>query len=294
MPFTFYVQLFINAISLGSIYVVIALGFTLIFSVLKFANFSHGGIMVVSAYFAFVLTRDYSLGFLPVMLLTAVFGALLSCLVQLIGFERLRRKEGNVMLLFVASATLGALLQNTIVITFSSRYYSFPVFFPRLFYRFGPFTVPTVDLMMLVFSTICIVLLMFMLYKTRLGISIRALALDPSTVQLMGINVSAVMAITFMISGALGAVAGIFTGMSLILHPHLNQLVLKGMVASILGGLGNISGALYGGMLLAMMEVFLTYLVGGSVMPAYIFIFTCVFLLVRPQGISGKFTLEKV
>lgn len=290
----YYLQLLVNGISLGSVYVMIALGFTLIFSVLKFSNFSHGGIMVVSAYFAYVLSTKFNLGFFATLAITAVFGAVLSCVVQYVGFERLRKKEGNIMLLFVSSATLGTLLQNIIVITFSSTYYSYPVFFEKTFYSIGSFTVATTDIMMLSLSTACIIILMLVLYKTRLGISIRALAMDSSTVRLMGINVTVVIAITFCISGALGAIAGVFCGMNYVLYPQLNQLVFKGMIASILGGLGNISGALYGGLLLGLAEVILTNFVGASFMPVFTFLFSMLFLLVRPQGISGKFTMEKV
>ncbi|MCL2367392.1 MAG: branched-chain amino acid ABC transporter permease [Oscillospiraceae bacterium] len=294
LPWYFYVQLLINGLSLGSIYAVIALGFTLIFSVLKFSNFSHGGIMVMGAYAAFVLNRNTGMGFIPMMLLTAIIGALLSCVVQFIGFERLRRKQGNDMLLFVSSATLGLLLQNIIVINFAARFFAFPVFFRPMFFNIGPVTVATTEVVMFAFSAVCIVLLMIMLYKTRVGIAIRAMALDSNTVKLMGINVSVMIAIAFLISGALGAVAGVFSGMTFVLQPQLNELVLKGMIASVLGGLGNISGALFGGILLAMMEIFLTYFVGGGLMPAVVFIFAMVFLWLRPQGIAGKFTLEKV
>ncbi len=290
----YYIQLLINGISLGSVYSVIAIGFTLIFSILKFSNFSHGGVMVVSAYFGYVLSTKLNLGFFPTLLMVSVFGALVAVVVQYIGFDRIRKSDGNVMLLFVSSATLGTLLQNIIVITFSSTYYSYPKFFTTSFVKIGNFTVGVTDLMMLVFSTICIVVLMYVLYKTRLGISIRALSMDANTTQLMGINASFVIAVTFMISGCLAGVAGMFLGISYSLYPQLNALVFKGMIASILGGLGNISGALYGGLLLGVAEVFLTNFVGASLMPVFTFLFSIIFLLVRPQGISGKFTLEKV
>lgn len=290
----YYLQLLINGISLGSVYSIIALGFTLIFSILKFSNFSHGGVMVVSAYFGYVLSTKLNFGFLPTILLVSVFGAILAAIVQYVGFERIRKSESNIMLLFVSSATLGTLLQNIIVVTFSSTYYSYPKFFETSYVKFGSFTVGVTDLMMLSFSAICIIVLMFVLYKTRLGISIRALSMDANTVKLMGINTSLIVAITFMISGFLGGVAGMFLGITYVLYPQLNGLVFKGMIASILGGLGNISGALYGGILLGVAEVFLTNFVGASLMPVFTFLLSIIFLLVRPQGICGKFTLEKV
>lgn len=290
----YYFQLMLNGLSLGSVYVMIALGFTLIFSVLKFSNFAHGGVMVMSAYFGYVLSTKMHFGFLPTLIGAAAFGGVIACICQYLGFERLRIKKGNVMLMFVSSATIGTLLQNIIVITFSSTYYSYPLFFKQSYFELGSFTFAITDLMMLSLSVACILILMFVLYKTRLGIAIRALSMDADTVRLMGLNVTMILALTFFISGALGGIAGLFCGINYVLYPQLNQLVFKGMIASILGGLGNISGALYGGLLLGFAEVLLTNFIGASLMPAFTFLFSMIFLMIRPQGISGKFVMEKV
>ena len=291
----YYIQLIINGIALGSVYSLIALGFTLIFSVLKFSNFSHGGVMVVSAYFAYIVCKSWNLGFVPMILITVLFGGCLSCLVQFIGFERLRRTKGSSMLFFVSSANLGTLLQNIIILMFASSYSSCPSFFSRSFFQINEnLTIAVTDMIMLGLSAVGIPVLMYILYKTRMGISIRALSMDSDTAKLMGINVSFVMALTFFISGMLAAIAGVLCGMKFLLYPQLKDLVMKGMTASILGGLGNISGALYGGLLLGLLEVFMTNFVGSSLQPACTFLFAIIFLIFRPQGISGKFVKEKV
>ena len=291
----YYIQLIINGIALGSVYSLIALGFTLIFSVLKFSNFSHGGVMVVSAYFAYIVCKSWNLGFVPMILITVLFGGCLSCLVQFIGFERLRRTKGSSMLFFVSSANLGTLLQNIIILMFASSYYSYPSFFSRSFFQINEnLTIAVTDMIMLGLSAVGILVLMYILYKTRMGISIRALSMDSDTAKLMGINVSFVMALTFFISGMLAAIAGVLCGMKFLLYPQLKDLVMKGMTASILGGLGNISGALYGCLLLGLLEVFMTNFVGSSLQPACTFLFAIIFLIFRPQGISGKFVKEKV
>jgi len=288
------IQLILNGISLGSVYALIALGFTLVFSVLKFSNFSHGGIMVVSAYFGYILARQYGTSLVETILLTALMGGILAVLVEIVGFERLRQKDASPILYFVASVTLGQLLQNLMTISFSSNFYSYPAFFEKTYFEFGSFTYPYTDLLMLVISAVAIGILLFILYKTRLGISIRALSMDISTAKLMGVNVSLIVGLTFFISGTLGAIAGVFLGMKYLLYPQLGSLVLKGFMASVLGGLGNITGALYGGLLLGLLEVFLISLIGSGIAPVFTFLFTMIFLLVRPQGISGKFVTEKV
>lgn len=289
-----YVQLLLNGIALGSVYALISLGFTLIFSVLKFSNFSHGGVMVVSAYIGFLLSRTYNLGIVETLIFTGLSGGVISAIVQVIGFERLRRKNSEIMLYFVASSTIGQLLQNLMAIRFSNNYYSYPSFFKTLYYEFGGFTIAVIDLLMLAISAVAIIILMVVIYKTRLGVSIRALSMDSSTARLMGINVSLIVFACFFISGVLGAISGVFLGIRYVLYPQLANMVMKGFTASIIGGLGNISGALYGGLILGIAEVFLVYLVGSGYSTIVIFFLTIIFLLWRPQGISGKIIYEKV
>lgn len=289
-----FIQLLLNGISLGSVYTLIALGFTLIFSVLNFSNFSHGGVMVVSAYFGYLVAKNYGLDLYATLLATAVFGGLLSAFVQIIGFERLRRTNAETMLYFVSASTLGSLLQNSIAISFSSTYYSYPPFFDEYFFEFFGLALAVTDSMMLVISAFFIILLMLVLYKTRLGISIRALSMDPVAARLNGVNVSLVILMCFFISGVLAAISGVFLGINYVLQPQLSNMVMKGFTASILGGLGNITGALYGGIILGVSEVFLIYFVGSGFAPVVVFFLTIAFLIWRPQGISGKFVHVKV
>lgn len=289
-----FIQLLLNGISLGSVYTLIALGFTLIFSVLNFSNFSHGGVMVVSAYFGYLAAKNYGLDLYTTLLVAGAFGGLLSAFVQVIGFERLRRSNAETMLYFVSASTMGTLLQNTVAITFSSTYYSYPSFFDTYFFEFFGLTLAVTDSLMLIISTFFIVLLMVVLYKTRLGVSIRALSMDPVAARLNGVNVSLVILMCFFISGVLAAISGVFLGINYVLQPTLSNMVMKGFTASILGGLGNITGALYGGIILGISEVFLIYFVGSGFAPVVIFFLTIAFLIWRPQGISGKFVHVKV
>jgi branched-chain amino acid transport system permease protein len=284
----------LNGVSLGSVYTLISLGFTLIFSVLNFSNFSHGGVLVVSAYFGYLAAKNYGLELIPTLLAAGVFGGLLSGLVQVVGFERLRRSNAETMLYFVSASTLGTLLQNTMAITFSSTYYSYPPFFDEYFYEFFGLTLAVTDTMMLAISSFFIVLLMIVLYKTRLGVSIRALSMDQTAARLNGVDVSLVILMCFFMSGLLAAISGVFLGINYVLQPQLSNMVMKGFTASILGGLGNITGALYGGLILGVSEVFLIYFVGSGFAPVVIFFLTIAFLIWRPQGISGKFVHVKV
>jgi branched-chain amino acid transport system permease protein len=146
---------------------------------------------------------------------------------------------------------------------------------------------------MLVFSSAALALLLWVLYKTRIGLAIRALSFDVNTANLMGMDSNRVVLATFIASGILGGISGVFLGINYTLYPQLGQLIVKGFVASVIGGLGSITGAMIGAVLLGVVEVLLIGLVGAGIAPAFVFLIMLVFLLVRPRGIAGIIVQEK-
>lgn len=291
-----YAQAFINGLSLGAVYAIIAVGFALIFNILKFSNFSHGGVLVVTAYVGYLIQNALQTGFWMTMLLTALFGGLLALLIEYTAFRRPRKKKANVMLYFVSSITMGMLLENIIVVNFGSAFISYPIFFAKSFFRWNGVVFIVTDLLMLGISVAALALLMLVLFRTRLGVAIRALSMDSMTTSLMGVNVTLVIMATFFVSGAMGGIAGLFLGINYTLYPALGKLVVKGFIASVIGGLGSISGAVIGAFALGLLEVLLIWIdgIGSGWAPVVIFLVMIVFLILRPQGIAGRLTREKV
>jgi branched-chain amino acid transport system permease protein len=288
-------QLILNGISLGAVYAMIAVGFALVFNILKFSNFSQGGVITVTAYAGYLLNKYLGTNFLATLILTAMVGGLIALAVERIAFRRLRTKKSPVILYFVSSITMGMLLENLIVISFSSNFYSYPKFFETTVVRFMGLNAATTDLLMLVTAVAALLALMFVLYRTKLGIAVRALSMDSPTTSLMGVNVNLVVSSVFFIVGALGAVAGVFLGINYTLYPQIGQMIVKGFIASVIGGLGNIAGAVIGAILLGLLEVGLTSVdgIGSGLAPVVVFLVTLVFLILRPQGIAGRIIQEK-
>lgn len=287
-------------LSLGAVYSLIAVGFALIFNILKFSNFSHGGLMGFSAYagfaaYFFVLDGTISgvAMFIAIMIAASAAGAITATCIERVGFRRLRRNNAPVIYYFISSITLGMLLENIITLVASSNFYSYPLFFDTNSINVGGFTFAVTDVVTLVCSSIALCVVLLVLYKTKMGLAIRTVSFDVSTSSLMGINPDLVVMVTFGLSGVLGGVAGVFLGMNYTLYPQLGQLVVKGFIASVLGGLGSITGAVIGAVLLGIVEVVLIGLVGSGLTPAFVFLVMLSFLLVRPQGISGKIVQEK-
>jgi len=289
-------QQLLNGVSLGSVYSIIAVGFALVFNILKFSNFSHGGVLTVTAYTGFLIATRFSLGLPLTLFFTSLAGGVLAVLIERVAFRRLRRNKSPVIFFFVSSITMGILLENLITIAFSSNFYSYPKFFQKTILEWKGFHMAVTDFWMLLISLVVLGLLMGVLYRTKLGVAIRALSMDPTTTLLMGANVDRIVVATFFVVGILGGIAGVFLGINYTLYPQLGQLIVKGFIASVIGGLGNLSGAVVGALLLGILEVILTGIegIGSGLAPVVIFLITLVFLILRPQGIAGKIIQEKV
>lgn len=289
----FSVQQGINALSTSVIYATIGVGFALIYSVLKFSNFSHGGAMTACAFIGYYIAREVNGNLYATMALTALAGGVLNLLVEYICFRHLRKKTKQVLLFFVSSITMGMLLENFIASRIDT-FLSFPRFFSPRYIRMSGIALDKADILMFALVTASIAVLGVILKKTRLGISLRALSMDAETTSLMGVNVDFVIMATFFIAGVFAALAGIFLGMRTVLSPQLgNAYIIKGFIVAILGGLGSLPGALWGALILGVVETLLTVIIGSSLTPVGLFFFAVIFLFVRPQGICGAFAVEK-
>ncbi|WP_434579297.1 branched-chain amino acid ABC transporter permease [Thermoanaerobacterium thermosaccharolyticum] len=287
------IQTLFNGISLGAVYALIAVGFAVVFNILKFSNFSHGGLMTVTAYLGFYVATHFKAN-LPITIIAAMLGGgLLSLLGELFAFRKITINKSPTIYYFVSSITLGTLYENLMTIVAGSNFYGFPQFFKNSNISIGRATVATSDAVMFLLSAIALFILMYIIRKTKIGRALRAVSFDRDTASLMGINVIFTIQVAFFIAGALGGLSGVFLGVNYTIYPQLGQLVTKGFIASVLGGLGSLEGAVIGAMLLGIVETILTYFVGAGYTPIFVFIIMLIFLLVRPIGIAGSNVQEK-
>jgi branched-chain amino acid transport system permease protein len=286
-------QQLINGISVGAVYSLIAVGFALIFNVLKFSNFAHGGMIAVTAYVGYHFASTYNTNLIATVLLAALAGGLLGIVIEFVGFRSIRKSQGPLVYYFVSSITLGILMENLITVYRGKNFYAFPKFFDTSTIQWLGYNISVVDLTIFIVSVTMLTLLMLILTKTKLGLAVRAAALDVNTSCLMGVSPNVIIAVTFFVAGALAGVSGVFLGISYTLYPQLGKIVVKGFIASVIGGLGSLSGAVIGAFLLGITEILLIASIGSSLSPVIIFVITLVFLMVRPRGISGILIPEK-
>ena len=286
-------QIIINGLALGSVYALIATGFSLIFNILKFSNFSHGALMTLSAFIGYFVSISISSSLIVVVLVSMLAGGLISYIGEFVAFRKITLRSTSPIYFFVSSITLGTLYEGLITIWVGPNFYNYPRFFDSLVIRLGNFVISKSDLIMFISSGIALVLLMIFIQKTRLGRALRSVSFDRDTAGLMGINVFAIIQLAFFLSGSLAGLAGVFLGINYTLYPQLGNLVVKGFIASVIGGLGSILGAVVGAVLLGLTETLLINFVGSGYAPVFSFLIMLVFLLVRPSGIAGTNVQEK-
>lgn len=290
---TIAIQQAVNGISLGAVYALIAVGFAMVFNVLKFSNFSHGGVLGTGAYLGYMAALYLKLPFILILLVGTFTGALVAVGVEFVAFRSIRKKRGQLVYFFVTSVTMLMLLEQILVIFFGASFYTYPTMISTTSFSLSGINFSVLYLVMMAVSILAFGILAWALKYTRIGIAIRAASNDMITTNLMGVNVDFIVMATFFVSGMLGGLSGVLLGMAYTLYPQIGQLVVKGFIACVLGGLGSIMGAAWGAVALAIVEVFLIATMGAGLSPVVIFAIMVAFLLIRPQGFAGVSFQEK-
>lgn len=290
-------QLIVNGISLGAVYALIAVGFALVFSILKFSNFAHGGMISAAAYIAYFFYASFETppSLWVTLLFTAVVSLGVALLLDTLCYRRIRKNNSPNIYYFVASITFAILIEQILTVFFGKTSYGFPGMFEVASVRLLGASFATMDLVVLAVSIAMLVVLMLLINRTKIGLAIRAVAINPRASRLMGINSGFIVLFTFALAGFLAGVSGTLLGIKYSVYPALgSSMMVEGFIASVIGGLGSLSGAIAAAILLGVIEMVSIYFLGSSVTPAILFGIMLVFLFLRPQGISGKFAQDKV
>ncbi|XPV70603.1 MAG: branched-chain amino acid ABC transporter permease [Halarcobacter sp.] len=290
MDFITLLQQLVNGVSLGSMYALIAIGYTMVYGVLRLINFAHADIMMVGAFAAFYAANTLELSVPFAFLFAIVISTLIGILTDKVAYKPLR--EAPRISLLITAIGVSFFLENIINVTFGGTPKSFdvPDFFEQLISVGGTVLTPTVIIVPVV-TLLLLAVLLFILFRTKYGIAIRALAFDVKTVSLMGIDSNKIIMIVFIIGSSLAGVSGLFWAISYpILTPYMGVMIgLKAFAAAVLGGIGSVTGAVLGGFILGFTEViFVAFLPEyGGYKDAIAFVFLILVLLFKPTGIMG-------
>ncbi len=286
----------INGISLGSVYAIIALGYTMVYGIAKMLNFAHGDVIMIGAYACFFMVTEYGFNPLIGIIVAIVVCTLLGVIIERLAYKPLRQVTSLAVL--ITAIGVSYFLQNAAQLLWTSN----PKIFPALFGNGGiklfggDLLIPYKTIVTIAACIIIMVGLMLFTSKTKTGKAMRACSEDKGAAQLMGINVNRTISITFAIGSALAAVAGVLLCAS---YPRLVPTTgsmpgIKAFTAAVFGGIGSIPGAFLGGILLGIIEIFSSAYLSTALANAIVFLVLIIVLLVKPTGLLGKKVSEKV
>ncbi|MCE1165252.1 MAG: branched-chain amino acid ABC transporter permease [Bacteroidetes bacterium] len=302
---TEFIQQFINGLSLGSIYALIALGYTMIYGILRFINFAHGDVFMIGAFSGYYLAILFSFTtftggasvFMAVAILLAsmVVCSILGFTIEKLAYKPLRNSPKLTILITAIGVSL--FLEYSGQLVFGADPKSFPTLLEnKQIMNIGGATVFSNSIVVIVVSAILMIILRMIVMKTKMGTAMRAVSFNHTVASLMGININRVISFTFILGSSLAAAAGILFGLN---YPKIDPLIgiiygLKAFVAAVLGGIGNILGAALGGMILGIVETFVSGYLSSTYRDAIAFGILIIILLFRPTGLLGKKEIEKV
>jgi branched-chain amino acid transport system permease protein len=303
-----FIQQIINGLVLGSIYALVALGYTMVYGIMGLINFAHGEVVMIGAMVALMIIKLLVNSGLPVFLimLIALAAAAVVCMavgfaIERIAYRPLRRAPKLAPLITAIGVSI--VLQNLAMLVWGRNYHAFPPILPSSEIDVFGATITSLQVAIILIAGLMMAGLIVLIHKTRLGRAMRATSENPPIAQLMGVNINQVISLTFVIGSALAAVAGLMVSANYsIAHYYMGfMLGLKAFTAAVLGGIGNIAGAVLGGILLGLIESlgagYIGDLTGGFLGSHYqdifaFFVLICV-LIFRPSGLIGEKVSER-
>ena len=287
-------QQLVNGLILGSVYALLALGYTMVYGIIKLINFAHGDIYMMGAFMGYFLINSLKLNFFLALIVAMIGTAILGVVIEFLAYRPLRNSTRIAAL--ITAIGVSFLLEYLMVYFVGASTLPFPQVIPTVRFNLGPITVSNIQLMILGISIFLMLALQFIVQKTKMGKAMRAVSVDSDAAQLMGINVNRTISFTFALGSALAGAAGVLIALYYnSLEPLMGMTPgIKSFVAAVLGGIGIIPGAALGGFVIGLLETFATAFGMSDFRDAIVYGILIIILLIRPAGILGKNVTEKV
>jgi branched-chain amino acid transport system permease protein len=284
-----FLQQLVNGLMLGGTYALVAIGYSLVFGVLRLLHLAHGEVLMVGAFIGLQSVVWLGLGPVPALVTSFLLTALFGIALEKLTFRSIRKRGGNLIAPMVSTLGAGLVMQELATKGFGSDPVGFPAVVESAHHALGPVTISTVQIMIFAVSASAMVVLHLFVTRTRYGMAMRATSESLSTALLLGINVDNIIALTFAVASGLAGIAGVLIGLSFnAISPFMGvSMGIKGLAAMLIGGLGNIYGAMVGGVLIGVIEVMSVGYLASSYRDAFAFGMMILILILRPRGLFG-------
>lgn len=289
-----FLQQLINGLSLGSVYALIAIGYTMVYGIIRLINFAHGDIYMAGAFIGFYAVNSLHLSFIPALLVSMAGSALLGVIIEKLAYKPLRNSPKITLLITAIGISL--LLENGMRLLVGPDPKPFPDMLKVKIYKLGLLQINSLQIAMLAVSILLVIILQIIVFRTATGKAMRAVSFDNEAAALMGINVNNIISVTFAIGSALAGAAGVLVGMAYpMIDPYMGIMPgLKAFVAAVLGGIGILPGAMFGGLFMGVAETFTKAYISTQLSDAIAFSILILVLIFKPTGLLGKKVNEKV
>ena len=289
-----FLQQVINDLSLGSIYALIALGYTMVYGIIKLINFAHGDIYMLGAYVAFITTTYFGFSFFPAMIASMVVCGILGVLIERIAYKPLRHATRIAAL--ITAIGVSYVLEYTTQYVMGSEVKTYPTLLSNSSFSLGPVTISMQQVYIFTITIVLMIALQLIIKKTKMGRAMRAVSVDEDAAKLMGINVDTTISFTFLLGSSLAGVAGILVG---IYYNSIDPLMgmvpgLKAFIAAVFGGIGSVPGAMIGGLFIGIAETMVVAYGSSLYRDAIVYLILILILIIKPDGLLGKNQREKV
>ena len=288
-------QQFLNGLQLGSLYALIALGYSLVYGVLLLINFAHGDIFMLGAFFGVFASFTLGLPFVPTLLLSMLMTAVLGVLIERIAYKPLR--HASRLSAVITALGVGLLLENGMLALTGAKPRSYPEgFITTEVYTLGGLNISNVKILIVALTLVLLIGLYLLVQHTKWGMAMRAISYDKFALPLMGVSQDTIISLTFFLGAGLAAAGGILWGVAYpILNPYMGLRVgWKAFIAAVVGGIGDIRGAVVGGLILGFVEIYAAHYFASSYRDLIAFALLLLILVIRPTGIFGVARRQKV
>ncbi len=290
-----FLQQFLNGLQLGSLYALIALGYTMVYGVLLLINFAHGDIFMMGAFFGVFFAFTFDLPFLPSLLLSMGVTGMLGVLIERVAYKPLR--HATRLSVVITALGVGLLLENGMLALTGANPRSYPQdFINTRVFNIGGVSISNVKILIIVLAFVLMAGLYTLVQRTKWGMAMRAISYDKFALPLMGVSQDRVVSLTFLVGAGLAAAGGILWGVAYpVLNPYMGlRIGWKAFIAAVVGGIGDIRGAMAGAMILGFLEVFVAAYLASTYRDLIVFVLLLGILVIRPTGIFGVARRQKV
>lgn len=288
-----FLQQLINGLSIGSIYALMAVGYSLVYSILNFSNFAHGGVIMLGAYFGLYAVNLIGAPFLGAIIIAALCAGLVAVTLEKVAYTPLRKRNAPSLYFIISAMGASIFLENIVIVTIGPTFKTYPELINKTPISIGSLHVSRLDLLMFAVAAVSLILLVLIIEKTKVGLAIKACSYSSRGSSLMGVNVNRIIFVIFLLGGLLAGVAGMMFGMRYTVYPQIGVITNKSFIAAVFGGLGSLPGAVVGSLLLGVIETFAVAYGESSYRDLVAFVLLILVLVIKPSGLMGKVTEDK-